>query len=125
MAGRVRISTFYTTVLRLTGRSDERTKQSVVVKSAPNFLFRNEREILKHFQNTRSLRRIIDEIQDSPLLVLEHLDSYLLVEAATRKLESSDIKLVAKAVLQVLAAFHEKGIVHTVRETHGQHIITF
>ena len=113
MAGRVRISTFYTTVLRLTGRSHERTKQSVVVKSAPDFLFRNEREVLKRFQNTRSLRRIIDEIQDPPLLVLEHLDSNLLVEAATRKLESSDIKLVAKAVLQALAAFHENGIVHT------------
>ena len=33
----------------------------------------NECDILKRFQTISSLRRLIDEIQDPPLLVLEHL----------------------------------------------------
>lgn len=99
--------------LLLTGRSDQRTKQNVIVKTAPDFLLRNERDVLKRFQTISSLRRLIDEVQDPPLLVLEHLDSNLLIESATAKLESSEVKQVAKAVLQALAALHEDGIVHT------------
>ncbi|MCJ1387018.1 hypothetical protein MMC17_010147 [Xylographa soralifera] len=92
---------------------DKQTKESFIVKTAPDFLLRNERDILKRFQTVSSLRRLIDEIQDPPLLVLEHLDSNLLIESATKKLQSSEVKHVAKAVLQALAALHEEGIVHT------------
>lgn len=61
-----------------------------------------------------SLRRLIDEVQDDPpLLILEYLDSNLLVESGKRKLESSDIKCVARVVLQALAALHDEGVVHT------------
>lgn len=93
--------------------SDQQTKRIVIVKSAPDFLHRNERDILKRFQSVSSLRRLIDEVQDPPLLVLEHLDSDLLTESAARKLESSEVKHVAKVILQALAALHEEGIVHT------------
>ena len=99
--------------LLLTGRSDQQTKRDVVVKTAPDFLLRNERDVLKRFQTISSLRCLIDEVQDPPLLVLEHLDSNLLIESGTAKLESSEVKQVAKAVLQALAALHENGIVHT------------
>ncbi|CAF9936086.1 MAG: hypothetical protein HETSPECPRED_010006 [Heterodermia speciosa] len=92
---------------------DQQTKQDVVVKVAPDFLLQNERDILKRFQTISSLRRLIDEIQDPPSLVLEHLDSNLLIESASRKLESAEVKQVAMAVLQALAALHENGIVHT------------
>ena len=60
-----------------------------------------------------SLRRLIDEVQDPPLLVLEHLDSDLLTESGIRKLKSSEVKRVTRAVLQALAVLHEEGIVHT------------
>lgn len=83
------------------------------MKTAPDFLLRNERDILKRFQTVLSLRRLIDEIQDPPLLVLEYLDSNLLIESATKKLQSSEVKHVTKAVLQALAALHKEGMVHT------------
>lgn len=115
LARYVRTFIFYTILdpLLLTVPSDERTKQNVVLKSAPDFLLRKEREILNRFQNTRSLRRLIDDVQDPPLLVLEYLDTSLLAESTKEKLESSDVKRVAKTVLQALAALHEEGIVHT------------
>ena len=69
-------------------------------------------EFSKDYRTT-SLRRLIDEVQDPPLLVLEHLDSNLLIESEAKKLESSEVKHVTKAVLQALAALHEEGIVHT------------
>ena len=84
----------------LTCRSDAQTKQNVILKNSPDFPFRNERDILKRFRNISSLRRLIDEVQYPPLLVLEHLDSNLLVESATKKLQSPEVKRVAKAVLK-------------------------
>lgn len=114
MAGCVRTLIHYTSWFALlTCCSNKKTKQDVIVKTAPDFLFRNERDILQRFQNTSTLRRLIDEVQDPPLLVLEHLDSNLLMESATKKLQSSEVKCVTKAVLQALAALHEEGIVHT------------
>lgn len=93
--------------------SDESTLQRVACKSAPENRSHNEHQILHRFQNIQPFRRITDNVQDPPLLVLEYLDSNLLIEAGTKKLESSDVKLVAKVVLQALAALHEEGIVHT------------
>jgi len=114
MAGCVRTLIHYTSWFALlTWCSNKQTKQDVIVKTAPDFLFRNERDILKRFQTISSLRRLIDEIQDPPVLILEHLDSNLLIESATKKLQSSEVKCVTKAVLQALAALHEEGIVHT------------
>ena len=114
MAGCVRTLIHYTSWFALlTWYSNKQTKQDVIVKTAPDFLFRNERDILKRFQTISSLRRLIDEVQDPPLLVLEHLDSNLLIESTTKKLQSSEVKCVTKAVLQALAALHEEGIVHT------------
>lgn len=72
----------------------------------------NERDILKHFQTISCLRHLIDEVQDPPLLVLERLDGNLLIESGTN-LQSSEVKHVAKAVIQALA-LHEEVIVHTV-----------
>lgn len=60
-----------------------------------------------------SLRHLIDEVKGLPLLILEYFDNNLLIESEIQKLQSSEIKHVAKVVLQALAALHEKGIVHT------------
>ncbi|KAL9003647.1 MAG: hypothetical protein Q9188_003491 [Gyalolechia gomerana] len=92
---------------------EKRTYQAVIVKSAPDFFLRNERDILQRFHVVPSLRHFIDEIQDPPLLVLENLESNLLIESGTRKLESPEVKQVTYAVLQALTALHEEGIVHT------------
>ena len=92
---------------------NQQTQQKVAVKATADFHLRNERDILKRFNTVSSLRRLVDEVKDPPLLVLEHLDSNLLIESATQKLQSSEIKHVTRAVLKALAALHEKGIVHT------------
>jgi len=80
---------------------------------APDFLFSNERQILKRFQSVPSLRQLVDGVQDPPLLVLEHFDSDLLTVSETKGLKSPEVKHVTRAVLQALAALHEEGIVHT------------
>ena len=92
---------------------DRRTKQSVVVKAATDSFLRNERDILTRFRTTSSLRGLIDEVQDPPLLLLENLDSNLLFECGNQGLSSLEVKEVARAVLHALVALHEKGIVHT------------
>ena len=94
--------------------------QNVIVKTSPDYGLRNEREKFKRFQTLAPLRRFIDEIEDPPSLVLEHLDSDLLQESRTKKLESSDVKHVARVILRALAVFHEQGIVHGgARNSHG------
>ncbi len=74
-------------------------KQNVIMKTAPDFLLRNERDILKYFQTISSLRRLIDEVQDPLLLVLEHLDNNLLIKSPIKRLQSSEVKHVTKTVL--------------------------
>ena len=107
---------------------NQQTQQNVVVKAAADVLFHKECEILKRFNTVSSLRRLLDEVKDPPLLVLEYLDSNLLIESATRKLQSSEVKRVTKAVLQALVALHEEGIVHTgacnIRIINLRHILT-
>ena len=71
--------------------------------------------MLTRFRDVPTLRRLVDEVQDPPLLVLEYLDSNTLAESRMKGFKSSDAKLVAKAVLETLAAFHAEGIVHTSR----------
>jgi serine/threonine protein kinase len=46
-------------------------------------------------------------------LVLEHLDDNLLAASNSKKLEKSEIKFIAKRILEALQAFHEDGYVHT------------
>lgn len=54
------------------------------------------------------------EIIDDPLsLVLEFLDDNLLNVSGQKRIEGSDLKFVARSLLQALAAIHENGFVHT------------
>ena len=83
--------------------------------------------MLIRFRDVPSLRRLVDEVQDPPLLVLEYLESNTLIESGKKGFQSSDAKLIAKAVLETLAAFHAEGIVHTGqwnRRTFGQEALT-
>ncbi|KAG8526055.1 uncharacterized protein KY384_000817 [Bacidia gigantensis] len=89
------------------------TQQNVVVKSAEDHLLNKERRTLRRFGHVPSLRRLIDEVAEPPMLVLEYLETNLLTESGEKKLQPSDVKIVAKTVLQALAALHEEGIVHT------------
>ncbi|KAL9130438.1 MAG: hypothetical protein Q9217_001361 [Psora testacea] len=91
---------------------DENARQ-VVIKRAPPHLLSIEREILEIVQNHKCIRQMIDNIDSPSSLVLEYLDDNLLDVCSRKRLEGSDVKVVARTVLEALAVLHENGFVHT------------
>ena len=85
----------------------------MVIKRAPPHLLSIEREILKIVQNHKCIRQIIDNIGSPSSLVLEYLDDNLLDVCSRKRLEGSDVKVVARTVLEALAVLHEDGFLHT------------
>ena len=85
----------------------------MVIKRAPPHLLSNEREILGIVQNHTCFRQMIDNIESPSSLVLEYLDDNLLDVCSRKRLEGSDLKLVARIVLEALAVLHENGFVYT------------
>ncbi|KAH7371266.1 kinase-like domain-containing protein [Pyrenochaeta sp. MPI-SDFR-AT-0127] len=65
------------------------------------------------FQGCPHVRPLLDQIEEPPALVLKFLQENLLKASNTRKLERSEIKFVARGVLEALNIFHEAGFVHT------------
>ena len=56
---------------------------------------------------------MIDNIESPSSLVLEYLDDNLLDVCSRKRLEGSDVKVVARIVLEALAVLHKNGCVHT------------
>ncbi|KAG5288876.1 hypothetical protein I7I50_01387 [Histoplasma capsulatum G186AR] len=90
-----------------------RCSQKYIVKSAPPHRLDNERAILKTLGHQSGVRRLVDDIQNPPLLVLQYYDDNLLNYCRTKSVEGRELKTVAKTVLQALAALHNQGLVHT------------
>jgi casein kinase II subunit alpha len=59
------------------------------------------------------MRRLLDNIQDPPSLVLNYMDDTVLNASDTQTLEAADIKHVAKKVLVALEALHAQNYVHS------------
>ena len=102
----------------------------VVVKHVNHFRLQNERDVLMRFQSsTPHIRPLLDEIDtgtDSHTLIMRWLDGDLLNATKDRQLASSEVKLVAKGVLEALRALHAEGFVHTGESTAlHQRITTF
>lgn len=92
--------------------------QKVVLKAIQgHWRLQNEAEILKRFQqSTPFIRPLVDEIQDPQdprTICLAHLDSDLRIESKSQKLNRSEIKYVARLILEVLKVLHEENFVHT------------
>ncbi|CAF9933863.1 MAG: hypothetical protein HETSPECPRED_009026 [Heterodermia speciosa] len=51
--------------------ANTQTNTNVIVKTAPESLLRNERNMLTRFRDVPTLRRLLNEVQDPPLLLLE------------------------------------------------------
>ena len=85
----------------------------MVIKRAPHHLLSIEREILGIAQNHKYIRQIVDNIDSPPSLALEYLDDNLLDVCSRKRLEGSDVKVVARTVLEALAVLHENGFIHT------------
>lgn len=85
----------------------------MIIKTAPKYRLDNERGVLQHFHGQPGIRQLLDETQDPPSLVLKHLDENLLSASNSKRLEKTEIKIVAKRILEALQVFHEDGYVHT------------
>lgn len=85
----------------------------MVIKRALPHLLSIERKILEIVQNHTCIRQMIDIVESPSSLVLEYLDDNLLDVCSRKRLEGSDVKVVARTVLEALAVLHEKGFVHT------------
>ena len=85
----------------------------MVVKRAAPHLMRIEREALGIVQNHACIRQMVDYIESPSSLVLEYLDDNLLKVCSQERLQSSDVKVVARVVLEALAVLHGNGFVHT------------
>ena len=68
---------------------------------------------MRSFRSQPHIRQLLDETQDPPSLVLQHLDDNLLDASNKETLEGLDVKFVAKRILQALQALHEDGYTHT------------
>lgn len=84
-----------------------------MVKTAPQGRLENERDVLRQFRTCPHIRQLVDETIDPPSLILQHLDDNLLDGSSKMTLDNSDVKLVAKRVLQAIHALHEGGYTHT------------
>ena len=71
-----------------------------------------ERKVLDIVRGHECIRQRIDEVESPAWLVLEYLDDNLLAVSYRQRLESPDVKLVARTVLEALAVLHEAGFVH-------------
>ena len=87
----------------------------MVIKRAPPHLLNIEREVLEIVKNRTCIRQMIDNIENPSSLVLEYLDDNLLDVCSRKRLEGSDLKVVARTVLEALALLHDNGFVHTGR----------
>lgn len=93
--------------------SGARCSRDFIVKTAPPGRLQNERDMLRRFHGHPSIRQLVDEIAEPPALVLEHLDDNLLAVSNSSRLTRSEVKFVARNVLEALQAIHEAGLVHT------------
>ena len=93
----------------------------MVIKRAPPHLLSIEREVLEIVRDHTCIRQMIDEIESPPSLVLEYLDDNLLDVCGRQRVEGSDLKVVARTVLEALAVLHENGFVHTGKQPQFRH----
>lgn len=91
----------------------DQSARDVVVKRALPHLLTIERNILEVADGYNCIRQLIHYIEDPPSLVLEYLDDNTLEVSRRDRLESTNLKFVARTLLEALAALHEKGYVHT------------
>ena len=85
----------------------------VVIKRGPEYPMSVERDVLETIHHHPCLRPLIDRTEDPSSLVLKYLDDNLLDVSGQKRLEGSDLKFVARSILEALAELHDKSFVHT------------
>lgn len=84
-----------------------------MLKGAPENRLQREKKILQKFAGKECIRQLIDHGEETPCLVLEHLESDALISSGRERVSRQDIKLIARSILTALESLHAKGIAHT------------
>ncbi|KAK2733372.1 hypothetical protein FQN55_003385 [Onygenales sp. PD_40] len=96
------------------GKTNQTNPRTVILKSARPDLFRNELKALAIVQDHASFRQLLDVIDGQEIMVLEHLAGNL-HDVATKRpslaLERSEVKPVAKVLLQGVDFLHSRNII--------------
>ena len=85
----------------------------IIIKTAPKYRLQNERDVLERVRGHTCIRPLLDTIDEPTSLVLRYLDDNLLDASSSRKLETGEIKFIARRILEALSSLHELGFVHT------------
>ncbi|KAL8966903.1 MAG: hypothetical protein Q9197_005725 [Variospora fuerteventurae] len=85
----------------------------VLIKTAPPTRLENEIEALKLCRGHKSVRQLVDVIDNPQSLVLEYLDKTLYEASCEQKLDRWDVKRAVKSALLGLAILHAHKRAHT------------
>lgn len=85
----------------------------VLIKTAPPTRLENEIEALKLCRGHKSVRQLVDVIDNPRSLVLEYLDKTLYEASCEQKLDRWDVKRAVKSALDGLAVLHAHKRAHT------------
>lgn len=85
----------------------------VLIKTAPPTRLQNEIEALKLCRGHKSVRQLVDVIDNPQSLVLEYLDKTLYEASCEQKLDRWDVKRAVKSALGGLAILHAHERAHT------------
>ena len=85
----------------------------VLIKTAPPARLENEIEALKLCQGHKSVRQLVDVIDNPQSLVLEYLDTTLYEASCKQKLDRWDVKRAVKGTLDGLTLLHAHKRAHT------------
>ena len=88
----------------------------VLVKTATPTQFEDEIEALRLCRGHKSVRQLIDVVDNPPSLTLEFLDTTLYKASCEKKFDRCDVKRAVKTVLDGLVILHSHKRAHT-----GQH----
>lgn len=85
----------------------------VLIKTATPRQLENEIEALKLCRGHKSVRQLVDMVDNPRSLVLEFLDKTLYEASCEKKLDRCDVKRAVKAALDGLAVLHAHKLAHT------------
>lgn len=85
----------------------------VVVKTAPLKRLNNEIQKLQLCQGHKSIRQMVDQIQDPPSMVLEYMEDNVQNLLKRQKLSKQEAKSALKASFEALVVLHDENVVHT------------
>ncbi|RMZ01932.1 hypothetical protein D0862_06193 [Hortaea werneckii] len=86
---------------------------NAVLKCASPKRLQREKQVLQRFKGDACIRQLLDSSEDSPCLVLEHLQEDALRSVTKASISRQNIRTIARSILSALESLHANGIIHT------------